>query len=179
MKKILCLLLVLLFAFSAACAEEEWLYAEDSETKDAEDADWTESLLYEAIEIWRRFTTDPLDVDPAITDDSGKYFLVLDERFQTYDGMREQVSAYFGDELTDALLQNGTYQELDGLMYTDRVPEEKLSSVLETEYTIAESTPAMILYDMSFYYEDRTETATFVLEKIDGEWRFTSFPWRE
>ena len=175
MKKGLCLLLAALLALSCAFAEEEWLYEEDAGTIE-EESDWREDILAEAMEVYCWFTTSPLDVDVEITDDSGEYYLVLDERFATYDGMREILTAYFSDSIADSLLDNGMYQCLGDYLYTKGEAMMEESNALETEYVIAAETDGLVVYDMTVTYEGASEIVTYVLEDIDGEWRFTQFP---
>ena len=175
MKRWIGLLLAIMMMTSFALAEEEWLYEEDTATN-GEETDWREDILTEAQEVYGWFTTTPLDVDTEITDDSGEYCMVLDERFCTYDGMREFLTAYFSDEIADALLNNGMYLHLGEYLYTKGEPLAQESEALETEYVIAQETEGIIIYDMNVTYEGHSETVTYVLENIEGEWRFTQFP---
>ncbi len=205
MKKLM-LALALILALSPAAvslAEQavstsEWLYEEDASStenwaeatdEDAEDsieedeADDDEALFQSALQVYGWFESQPLDVDPEKPSPDGKKFQVLDDRLNTMRALDAEVRSYFSDAIANKLLGAGVYEEIDGYLYTsaqDRAIDETIG---ETELAVDERTDDKITYTLSVNHVDgegnvtSTDELKYVLEMIDGTWKFTQFPY--
>jgi hypothetical protein len=206
MKKLIVILALLLALSPAAVLAEqataspdsEWLYAEDASSsgdlseatdEDAEasieedQTDEDETLFESALQVYGWFESQPLDVDPEKPSPDGKKFQVLDERLNTQRALDAEVRTYFSDAIANKLLGSGVYEEIDGYLYTgaqDRAIDE---SIGETELTVVDRTDDKITYSLAVNHVDAdgnvtsTDNLTYVLENIDGTWKFTQFPY--
>lgn len=180
---------------------DEWLFEEDADWQweddevddsffddiDGEDAefldeeDMVEDTLLSAMEVYSWFVLQPLDVDPDKPDETGEYYQVLDERFNTMALLREYVATYFSDEIVDTLFAMNVYKEIDGFLYTTTEGRNIDENIGETEFTVVDETSNRITYEVSVNYwkEDgsiQNEVFTYVRELIGDTWRFTTFP---
>ena len=207
MRKLIAILIMMLILSTAAVshAEEataspdsEWLYEEDANTdetwteatdEDAEDLldedepDEDEDLFESALQVYGWFESEPLDVDFEKPSPDGKKFQVLDERLNTQRALDAEVRAHFSDAIANKLLGSGVYEEIDGYLYTDAEDRAIVETIGETELSVALRTDKKITYSLAVNHVDAdgnvtsTDDLTYVLELIDGEWKFTEFPY--
>lgn len=206
MKKLIwALMLLLALSPAAALAEQavaspdsEWLYAEDeggqenwteATDEDADDAldeeepDEDESRFESALQVYGWFESQPLDVDPEKPSPDGKKYQVLDERLNTMRALEAEVKTYFSDAIAKKLLGSGVYEEIDGYLYTGAQDRAIDQSIGETELTVEDRTDDRITYTLTVSHVDAdgnvtsTDSLKYVLEKIDGDWKFTEFPY--
>ncbi len=203
-KLIVALALILALAPAALSLAEqaeptsEWLYAEDAGStegwteatdEDAEDSieeDETnedETLFQSALQVYGWFESQPLDVDPEKPSPDGKKYQVLDDRLNTMRALDAEVRAHFSDAIANKLLGTGVYEEIDGYLYTTAQDRAIDATIGETELTVDERTDDKITYTLAVNRVDSEGNVTsadelkYVLEKIDGVWRFTQFPY--
>ena len=148
-----------------------------------EEGDTDEDVLMGAMEVYAWFVLQTLDTDRSLPDSTGEYFRVLDERFNTPESMRDMLDFYFSDEISQSLMDMGVYIEEDGYLYTNdndnRAIDERIT---ETEMTVASQSDERVEYLVTVNYSEPVEDGltkesfTYVRELIDGEWRFTTFP---
>jgi hypothetical protein len=207
MKKLIAVLalLVALTPSAVALAEQptaspdsDWLYQEDADStenwtqatdEDAEDAieedepDEDEVRFESALQVYGWFKAQPLDVDPEKSSPDGKKFQVLDERLNTMRALEAEVHTYFSDDIAKKLLDSGVYQDIDGYLYTDAQDSALPVSLGETELTVVDRTDNKITYNLAVNHVDAdgnvtsTDSFKYVLKKIDGDWKFTEFPY--
>lgn len=190
--------------------DDDWLYAEDDGTDYADDAEddeddgseWLtdvandgeiavdslgdpeEDDLMGAMDVFSWFVMQPLDVDESLPDSSGTMWRVLDERFNTKEGMLDMLGFYFSDEIVNELWTSNAnpYKEIGGYLYTDGEGRGMDDRIGETELTIASKTATRVDMDMAVYYiesgdgGEATDTFHYVRELINGEWKYTEFP---
>ncbi len=186
-KLIVALALILALAPAALSLAEqaeptsEWLYAEDAGStegwteatdEDAEDSieeDETnedETLFQSALQVYGWFESQPLD-----------------DRLNTMRALDAEVRAHFSDAIANKLLGTGVYEEIDGYLYTTAQDRAIDATIGETELTVDERTDDKITYTLAVNRVDSEGNVTsadelkYVLEKIDGVWRFTQFPY--
>jgi hypothetical protein len=183
---------------ATASPDSEWLYAEDANTdetlteatdEDAEESadedepDEDEDLFESALQVYGWFESEPLDVDPEKPSPDGKKFQVLDERLNTLRALEAEVRVHFADAIANKLLNSGVYEEIDGYLYTDAEDRAIDDSIGETELTVVDRTDDKITYSLAVNHVDAdgnvtsTDDLSYVLEQIDGEWKFTEFPY--
>ena len=178
---------------------DEWLYEEDvlmaEENFDPdlfddvaqEDADiWddednqVEDTLMSAMEVYSWFVLYPLDVDYDKPNAAGDRYQVLDERFNTMDALRDMVSQYFSDDIVEDLFSMGVYTEEDGYLYTTDEGRQMDVHIGETEFELTEETGEEKVYTVTVNYwgeeDNPVEVLTYVQQLIDGQWKFTQFP---
>ncbi len=207
MKKLIAVLVVILALSPSAVAvaeqatagpDSDWLYAEDANTtenwteatdEDAEDAieeeepDEDESRFESALQVYGWFESQPLDVDPEKPSPDGAKFQVLDERLNTQRALEAEVHTYFSDSIAKKLLESGVYEDIDGYLYTAAQDRAIDATIGETELSVEDRTDKKITYALAVNHVDAdgnvtsTDTLKYVLEKIDGEWKFTEFPY--
>lgn len=207
MKKLIAILVALLALSPAALAlaeqttvnpDSDWLYSEDADTtenwteatdEDAEDAieedetDDDEAFFESALQVYGWFESQPLDVDPEKPSPDGKKFQVLDERLNTMRALDAEVRTYFSDAIANKLLKSGVYEEIDGYLYTDAQDRTIDETIGETELSVEGRADDKITYALTVNHVDAdgnvtsSEDLKYVLEKIDGAWRFTQFPY--
>lgn len=206
MKKLIWVLTLLLMLSSAAALAEqavaspdsEWLYAEDEgdqenwteatdedadDVLDEEEPDEDEIRFESALQVYGWFESQPLDVDPEKPSPDGKKYQVLDERLNTMRALEAQVRAYFSDAIARKLLGSGVYEEIGGYLYTSAQDRAIDQTIGETELTVEDRTDDRITYTLTVSHVDAdgnvtsTDSLTYVLEKIDGDWKFTQFPY--
>lgn len=206
MKKLIwALMLLLALSPAAALAEQavagpdsEWLYAEDEggqenwteatdedagDALDEEEPDEDESRFESALQVYGWFESQPLDVDPEKPSPDGKKYQVLDERLNTMRALEAEVKTYFSDAIAKKLLGSGVYEEIDGYLYTGAQDRAIDQSIGETELTVEDRTDDRITYTLTVSHVDAdgnvtsTDSLKYVLEKIDGNWKFTEFPY--
>ena len=176
---------------------DEWLFDED-EWEDDEDFDLSifddisddgemldeedvvEDTLLSAMEVYSWFVMQPLDVDLDKPDISGTRYQVLDERFNTMSALREFVSSYFSDALVEELFAMGVYVEENGYIYTTTDGRNIDETLGETEFEVTEENTEQVIYTVVVHYwgdeTDYEEEFRYVRELVDGEWKFTEFP---
>lgn len=183
---------------ATASPNSEWLYEEDANTdetwteatdEDAEDSadedepDEDEDLFESALQVYGWFESQPLDVDPEKPSPDGTKFQVLDERLNTQRALEAEVHTYFSDAIANKLLGSGVYEEIDGYLYTDAEDRAIDETIGETELTVVDRTDDKITYSLAVNHVDvdgnvtSTDDLTYVLELIDGSWKFTEFPY--
>lgn len=178
---------------------DEWLYEEDAQLAEEdfdpnlfddvaqEDADiWddednqVEDTLMSAMEVYSWFVLYPLDVDYDKPNAAGDRYQVLDERFNTMDALRDMVSQYFSDDIVEDLFSMGVYTEEDGYLYTTDEGRQMDVHIGETEFELTEETDQEKVYTVTVNYwgeeDNPVEVLTYVQQLIDGQWKFTQFP---
>lgn len=182
---------------------EEWLFEEDEEAweeeyeegadlfedildegdvwEDEEDA--MEDLLMGAMEVYSWFVLYPLDVDYEKPNAAGDRYQVLDERFNTLEGLKDFVSTYFSQEIVDELFAMDLYVEEGGFLYASDEGRQMDEHIGETEFEIVSETEDRIEYSVTVSYWGNEENADpeeelyiYVRELTDEGWRFTQFP---
>ncbi len=183
---------------ATASPDSDWLYAEDAGDKenwteatdeDAEDAieetetDEDETLFENALQVYGWFESQPLDVDSEKPSPDGKKFQVLDDRLNTMRALEAEVHTYFSDSIAKKLLGSGVYEDIDGYLYTDAQDRAIDETIGETELTVEKRTEKKITYTLAVNHVDAdgnvtsTDNLKYVLEMIDGIWKFTEFPY--
>lgn len=151
---------------------------DDTEMLDMEDT--VEDTLLSAMEVYSWFVLYPLDVDYDKPNAAGDRYQVLDERFNTMDQLRGLVSEYFSDELVDELFSMGIYTEENGYLYATDEGRQIDEHIGETEFEVTEESPERIVYTVTVNYwggdTPEEEVFTYVRQLIDGQWKFTIFP---
>lgn len=179
-------------------ADADWLYEDDDDTDEDElgafaDIDGSDSVddffdsdeddLMGSMEVYSWFAMEPLDVDESLPDSSGKMHRVLDERFNTKEAMMNLLHFYFSDEIVNELWNSKTnpYTEIDGFLYTAGEGRSIDERIGETEFAVVSKTDNKIEIDVLVHYiepdDGKTEdTFHYVRELINGEWKYTQFP---
>jgi hypothetical protein len=140
-------------------------------------------LIMEAMEVYSWFAMEPLDVNlSAPADGRVSCYLVLDERYQTFDALNEKALGYFSEKITSLLWSFDTYTIIDGLLYADAAEGRGINEeVADMSFEIVTETDNLIVYEATVYYlsdedEPVSETFEFTRELIDDQWVFTTFP---
>ena len=169
-----------------AQVQEDWTEATDEDAEDLtedEEPDEDEDRFESALQVYGWFEAQPLDVDSEKPSPDGAKFQVLDERLNTMRALEAEVHTYFSDKIAEKLLGSGVYEEIDGYLYTGVQDRELSGDIGETELTVADRADDKITYNLAVNHVDEggnvtsTEDLTYVLEKIDGAWKFTEFPY--
>jgi len=175
-RRTLCALLALLMFCSISFAQS------GTDDFSSDNLETPEQICTAAMEVYSWFALAPLDVDPSLPDSTGVRYRVFDERLQTPEKLEEVVSEYFSEEITQMLMGSGVYAQEDGFLYTVPEPARPIDqTILSTEYYLAEETDESRTYHAAVFYADEEgnvtslEEYTLMQEKIDGQWRFTSF----
>lgn len=177
---------------------DEWLFEEDEFSDEdfydegifddisgeagdmLDEEDTVEDTLLGAMEVYSWFVMQPLDVDLDKPDASGTRFQVLDDRFNTMTQLRGFVSGYFSDELTEELFAMNVYTEEAGFLYTTTDGRNIDETIGETEFEVIDETSDTVTYSVVVHYWgegiDEEEEFTYVRKLIDGQWKFTEFP---
>lgn len=135
----------------------------------------------EALEVYSWFAMSPLDVDTDVPDESGEYFLVLDDRYCIYNDMDAFIRTYFSDEIATSLWGWETYKNVGGLLYArDEIGRRVDENIMDINCEITEQTDEKMVYEVKVDYlttdeQPLSETYEFVRELIDGNWIYTSF----
>ena len=139
-----------------------------------------EDTLMSAMEVYSWFVLYPLDVDYDKPNAAGDRYQVLDERFNTMDALRDMVSQYFSDDIVEDLFSMGVYTEEDGYLYTTDEGRQMDVHIGETEFELTEETDQEKVYTVTVNYwgeeDNPVEVLTYVQQLIDGQWKFTQFP---
>lgn len=179
---------------------EEWLFDEDAWEDDGEagldlsvfdeledegdvwldEEDTVEDTLLAAMEVYSWFVLYPLDVDYDKPNAAGDRYQVLDERFNTMALLRDFVGEYFSDELVEELFAMGVYTQENGYLYTTDEGRQIDEHIGETEFEVTEETEDRVVYTVTVNYwggdTPEEEVFTYVRQLIDGQWKFTEFP---
>lgn len=173
--------------------EDAWLLEEDEEVDPylfeeldedglavSDSLDEVEDILMGAMEVYSWFVLYPLDVDYDKPNAAGDKYQVLDDRFNTMEKLRGFVQMYFSDEITEALFDMGVYAEENGYLYAGDEGRQIDENIGETEFEVVEETPTRVEYRVTVNYwggeTPEKEVFTYVQEELDGEWKFTEFP---
>ncbi len=147
------------------------------------DEDDQEDLLG-AMEVYSWFALMPLDYDEDEPNADETKWRVLDERFNTPELMKDMLAFYFSDEIVNELWNSSTnpYEVIDGYLYTDGEGREMDENIGETGIEVTNKTDDTIKLTATVQYEEPTEDGKteegfeYVRKLIDGEWRYTEFP---
>ncbi len=121
-----------------------------------------------------------LDYETILNIDGVQYIKVF--TFETLEAVRNELSYYFSDEVTDSLLASCIYEEIDGVLYYRDIPVDlqDIGYMYPEVFKVSED---MYIMDWYVEYLDRTTGAVDFIEKfelvyenIDGEFIFTEFP---
>ena len=177
-KRFFCAVLVLCSLLGIACAQG----TEAEHDFSSHELETPEEICLAAMEVYSWFALAPLDVDPTLPDSTGLRFRVFDDRLQTPEQLEAVVSEYFSEEITQMLMGSGVYAEEGGYLYTSPSIARPIDeTIVSTEYYLAEETDTTRTYHAAVFYSDENgevaslEEYTLLMEKIDGEWVFTSF----
>lgn len=186
--KILVVLLLLIGILSSCTTtetvEETSLKNSPKETKTyREEAKINDSeiiALMDAFQIYleyNEYSSDSMLIDQTITDESGMYFRVTDEKYDTWDEWTSFIESIFcGDYLTKILESMRNYINIDGFTYCS---PGSMGWYLSKEYTyeIIESSKDNLIIDVKYdaiypgESEAVVETFRYVLNLTDGGWR--------
>ena len=179
---------------------EEWLFDEDQWEWDGEndldlsvfddledegdvwldEEDTVEDTLLAAMEVYSWFVLYPLDVNYDKPNAAGDRYQVLDERFNTMSLLRDFVSEYFSEEIVDELFAMGVYTEENGYLYATDEGRQIDEHIGETEFEVTEETEDKVVYTVTVNYwgsePPEEEVFTYVRQLVDGQWKFTEFP---
>lgn len=180
--------------------DSEWLFEDDEDLVDDELAiaellqgddgapitqinESDQEDLSGAMEVYSWFAMQPLDIDEAFPSPDGALYRVLDERFNTPELMKNMLSFYFSDEIVSELWNSSVnpYVEIDGFLYTDGEGRDIDPNIGEVSVEVAEKTDDLIKLTATIEYlepEDGKSAETFEYERrfLDGEWKYTVFP---
>ena len=139
--------------------------------------------LLGAMEVYSWFALQPLDYDQDYPSDDGKLHRVLDERYNTPDLLKATLQGYFSDEIVDALWTSSVnpYTEIDGYLYTDDEGREMDPNIGETSTEVTDRTEDTVHLTSTVSYLEpidgqSTERFTYERKLIDGQWKYTVFP---
>ncbi len=140
--------------------------------------------LLAAMEVYSWFALMPLDYDEGFPNADETKWRVLDERFNTPELMKDMLSFYFADEIVDELWNSSTnpYETIDGYLYTDGEGREMDDNLGETFIDVTNKTDDTINLTATVQYVEPTEDGKteesfdYVRKLIDGEWKYTEFP---
>ena len=139
--------------------------------------------IMEAMEVYSWFAMEPLDVDlssPAAG--HANSYLVLDERYRTFDALNEKALGYFSEKIVSLLWSFDTYKVIDGMLYADAAGGRGIDeAIADMSFEVVTETDKLIVYEaIVFYLSDENEpvsdTFEFTRELINGRWVFTAFP---
>lgn len=156
----------------------EELFPEETETTGITDVDII--LLMDAFHLFQEYTeysSDSMPVDQTITDASGRYFKVTDEKYDTWIEWIAFIESIFcGEYLTERLKNSELYINIDGFTYCC---PGSMGWYLSKEYTyeIIENSKSDVIIDIK--REDLSpgnsemdvETFRYVLHLTDAGWR--------
>jgi hypothetical protein len=150
---------------------------------DAPQEDTPYELVMEAMEVYSWFTMEPLDVDlKAPADGRASCYLVLDERYQTFDALNKKALGYFSEKIVSLLWSFDTYTIIDGMLYADAAQGRGIKEeVADVSFEVVSETDNLIVYKATVYYlSDEDEPVRgmfeFTRELISDQWVFTAFP---
>ena len=159
---------------------EEHIGAPEDETPQ-EDTPY--ELIMEAMEVYSWFAMEPLDVDlssPAAG--HANCYLVLDERYRTFDALNEKALGYFSEKIVSLLWSFDTYIIIDGMLYADAAGGRGINEeIADMSFETVSETDNFIIYKATVFYlsdenEPVSDTFEFTRELINDRWVFTTFP---
>lgn len=172
MKKLVCFLLLFAMIFTvSACSskdgngetEKETLPALSQDEIDSYIGDGTLSIIRSEITVAADFCANcvyygnPETDKKAVKDDNGKaYYPVKGLAFSSYEELREYLKSFFTDDVTEAILKNGKFKDIDGKLCCDT------SAVKDGESPI----PADCEIDS---YKKDGESLSLTLKNSDGK----------
>lgn len=145
--------------------------------------------LLPAMDAYGWFNGMPLSysTEESYSDTQGIYYPVT-ERFDTYSDLNNYIRTVFSPEISNHLLNNGVYKDIDGRLCVNpnlsTTTQENTTSVIHKEvFTITTQTADRLEYVASVTYVSQTdfENVTgvydyqFICENFDGQFLFTTF----
>ncbi len=120
---------------------------------------------------------------PGIWIDGGIYRKVKDERYNTREKLDKYLRTLFSGEIVEQLWGEdcGGYKEVDGFLYTNDGARGEDPSIAKEEYSTKEFSDDKAVYRVLVTHAQDgevfdTREHEFVMEKINGNWVFTTFP---
>jgi len=140
-------------------------------------------LIMEAMEVYSWFAMEPLDIDlSAPADGYANSYLVLDERYRTFDALNDKALGYFSEKIVSLLWSFDTYITIDGMLYADAAGGRGINEeIADMSFETVSETDNFIIYKATVYYlsdenEPVSDTFEFTRELINDRWVFTTFP---
>ena len=183
MTRLFALILVLSLALAGcAFAEEAAPAAAGDAAPTAAEETASPNDILAAMEVYKWFVMEPLEVDESVPSPDGTMYLVKDETLRQASAMQLRLDTFFSTEISQSLWAWGAYQNVDGLLYGYRAEDSPLArpvdpSIVEIAYKVVSQTYKKRVYNAILYdTADGSTVYEFVSEYIGGRWIFTEFP---
>ena len=165
------------------CVNEELTEPKEQDDASIDIAKQTaEDAILPAMEVYSYFELYPLTLNHKESKQDGLYYRIQDKNLDTFDELRAFVSDYFSEEITQQLLSNMMYTDIDGYLYAKGSGRKKREDIEHVSYSLVEMSDDLISYQIVITYAKESQepinpkTLYFIREQQKGKWVFTAFP---
>ena len=155
------------------------------ETSNAIIEESPEKVITEAMKVYAWFEVAPLEADRSVPIQEANgvtYYKVRDGRYDTYNELYAYLRSIFSQEISDRLINNGVYHNIEGHLYHSNGGRGADATIQNVSYSLQSSTDRKQQYVVTVSYtqdqnvKNKVKKLTFIRENLDGQWIFTQFP---